>query len=524
MKSFILATGISFLALLVTAPSSLAEPIGSVIDPISPLAPSPLIISAYYMDGANLGFVQVHNTTEQLVSLDGWSVVLQADPAETIESPTLGVEVVIAKLSGNIIPRGHIVIAETDLIEGSDLSYETPGSTEELLASLPQKSLIVLPPEDSVIESHVRTVSEYSVPSWVQWKRSTSSTKAYLTSFNVTPISDGPISLEGGGLYEPARTASGLRIVEILPNARVCPPFDSSGDCSDYIKLYNPTDRPVDLGLYRVRTDSGGQSSSSSNTFLLNGELQARSYLTIALRDNGNPLTLTNTGGYVWIEDVHGIMAYPEVSSYPDASSAATKGYSWALDEATGEWKWMLPRPNQANYWPPIVQVVGPEVKNATLPDCGPGRERNPSTNRCRLVTATTSTYTACQAGQERNPATNRCRSVLSATTSLKPCGANQYRNPETNRCKTIAPASSTLSPCPTGQERNPATNRCRKTSIATSSSIPTVTDIEATPAQNMRGWYIAGAAVIGMVGYGIYEWRNDIRLKLRNHKWLSRK
>ena len=70
--------------------------------------------------------------------------------------------------------------------------------------------------------------------------------------------------------------------------------------------------------------------------------------------------------------------------------------------------------------------------------------------------------YKTCPQGKVINEATGNCVNV-SSDAVLEPCPPGKYRNPLTNRCKSILASTSELKPCPEGYERNPETNRCRK-------------------------------------------------------------
>jgi hypothetical protein len=310
----------------------------------------------------------------------------------------------------------------------------------------------------------------------------------------------GSAQLYGGGLYSPP-DAVGLQIVEILPNARTCPPLDTSPDCSDYVKLYNPTANSIDLSAFRLRSNSGGLSSTKSNTTMLTGTLQPYAYAA-------EPIDLTNSGGYAWVEDDYGVRTYQPIYDYPDASDTSKKDQSWALDPNDGTWKWMTPAPTTANYWPAVAATV--TTATTTAADCGPGRERNPATGRCRTIaTAASTSLQPCAANQERNPATNRCRSVTTAGATLATCQPGQERNPATNRCKAVASTSDQPKPCPAGQTRNADTNRCRKvTTVTTQGSIK---DVPTSTTAPKVAWWAAGVVGVAALGYGAYEWRQDI-------------
>jgi hypothetical protein len=101
-----------------------------------------------------------------------------------------------------------------------------------------------------------------------------------------------------------------------------------------------------------------------------------------------------------------------------------------------------------------------------------------------------------------------------SATSAAKPCAVNQYRSPETNRCRLISSAISTSpTPCKVGQERNPETNRCR-----TIKQLSTATyGVKGATAQQQggMGWYMwaaIGGIVLLIVGYGVWEWREELK------------
>jgi hypothetical protein len=68
--------------------------------------------------------------------------------------------------------------------------------------------------------------------------------------------------------------------------------------------------------------------------------------------------------------------------------------------------------------------------------------------------------------------------------------------------------------PCDEGYERNPATNRCRKVATVLGTSAAGGVS-ENTPESSsplaVWGWALAGVAGTGAVGYGVYEWRQEI-------------
>lgn len=304
-------------------------------------------------------------------------------------------------------------------------------------------------------------------------------------------------------IYHPTVSSVGLRIIEILANSNNCAPNDITVECNDYIKLQNTSDKDIDLQLYRLRTDSGGSKSSSSNSFQLYGILMAGETAVITLKDNGDPLSVTNTGGYVWVEDIEGVQLYEDtLVQYPDASTSASKGMSWAWNSEINEWQWMVPAPHGYNYWPTQISLSGDNMS-----DCAIGKERNPETNRCRNIPVV-SVMADCKPGQERNPATGRCRNVLTSS-ALKACSAGQTRNLETGRCRKVQSAKLPVA-CKENQERNPATGRCKK-KVLGASDIASVQDLASGRVSSKKVFVYAGVVLLAAIGYGIYEWRQEI-------------
>src|SRR5690606_10346211 len=113
-----------------------------------------------------------------------------------------------------------------------------------------------------------------------------------------------------------------------------------------------------------------------------------------------------------------------------------------------------------------------------------------------------------CKPGQERNPATNRCRNITAASSSRTACDAGQERNPETNRCRKIAEPA-VQAPCKEGYERNTDTNRCRK--ITAVKGVATNTPSKSNNRTAVNYLIIGGVSAM-VLGYAAYEYRQDIR------------
>ena len=296
-------------------------------------------------------------------------------------------------------------------------------------------------------------------------------------------------------------TCEGVIISELLPN-----PAGSDGG-QEFIELHNPTNEAIGLdGCSLQSSASSAKSYVFNQTMMQPGEYRA-------FGDNLTGISLPNsTGGTVWLlsptDELQAII-YP--ADMEDDTSWALGGEAWA-----------------ATYSPT------PGALNVTLPTkpCeNPDQVRNPETGRCAtpetIATGLISTASAtggptpCKPGQERNPETNRCRAIAASASTATPCKEGQERNPETNRCRAVA-SGTTTKDCPAGQERNPETNRCRKIlASGAGGNIADVKDIGADAASGGQGrpyWLIGLAAGILIIGYAVYEWRQEISRFIAQH------
>jgi hypothetical protein len=344
-------------------------------------------------------------------------------------------------------------------------------------------------------------------------------TGTFATDYAALTASDIAGGLFSDPLYTPPDNDDGLQVVEILPRAAGCSPVDTGISCSDFVKVVNDSGMQADLSHYALAYKSS--SSASISTVPLSGLLDAGKFAIINTKDDGSPISLTDSGGYVWLEDVEGIKIYAPVVQYPSASSDTKIGWAWAFDGSA--WQWTSEPTLDANTFP----LENPEVQtgsssgsgSSSLKPCAADQYRNPATNRCKKIVVSASTLVPCKPDQERNPATNRCRSILAASSTLTPCKTGQERNPATNRCHSVTAASNSLTPCQPGWSRNPATNRCRKTSAVKGDSIANIQDVKAPIAGNNLRWLFAAAAITGALAYAFYEWRQEIMLRYADVK-----
>lgn len=315
------------------------------------------------------------------------------------------------------------------------------------------------------------------------------------------------------GLYTPPAAPGGLEIVEFYPFAADCSPFDDGESCRDFVKIFNAGGAPIALDDLVLRTGSG-DSLTDSNSVELSGSLAPGEYRAVSSPD----FSLSNSGGYVWIDDVFGLENFHAALSEFPAAGSTHRQMAYA-QFGPNDWRWTTTaNPNGPNI------LTEPAVETTV---CSEGKYLNPETGRCRNVADAVSSLAQCDEGSERNPLTGRCRKVATSAASagLTPCREGYERNPTTNRCRSIASAVAELIPCNDGYERNRDTNRCRKikTSDLPKADYP-VAPYAQNSNQNLINWLIGGGIAALVLGYAVWEWRSEIahgwrRLMTRGRK-----
>ena len=417
-----------------------------------------MIITGYGFTGAP-DYVQLYNTSDQPVDLHNFRLELTTKEKGVTELVTL---------KNWLAPSNYVVISSQTSVEGADFTFDKPlGATTGNVLRL----------ASSGYAPHEVTVDKNGT---YQRKKPTR-TSAFESTTSPT--------LYGGGFYI-YPTATALQVYEILAHPRMCSPLETALDCNDYVKIYNPTAETIDVSDLRLRVGYKGQSATSSNSYPLGGELSAGHYMIVTQDRDGKPISVTNSGGYVWLEDMYGIIQYDStVQGSEDASADSRRGQAWAYDSSDGAWKWTTqPSPvDGVNVFPVVVPPVeAPQAK----------------------------VYTPCEPGEYRSEDTHRCRSAASlATAVLAPCEAGEERNPATGRCRKVAVAA-TEKPCPTGQERNPETGRCRNVQVAATPGF-SIEPMNTTKGQFMGWWTVGGVGALA-AGYGVWEWRRELMSFIR--------
>jgi len=260
-------------------------------------------------------------------------------------------------------------------------------------------------------------------------------------------------------------------ITELLPNAV------GSDTGNEFIELYNPNETAtVSLKGYKLAVGPNLEKVYILSEYILKpGEYKAFSNIELGY-------SLLNTSSRATL-----FLPSGEIASEAPVYSAPPDGESWALIEDTWQYTGQ-PTPGALN-----IKVVSQDEEALSK-------------------TSAVSTPKPCASNQYRSPETNRCRLISSTkSTSPTPCKVGQERNEETNRCRNIVVASSTA--CKEGQEKNPETNRCR--TIKQLSNVGYGVEGATTKQQGGMGWYMwaaIGGIVLLIVGYGVWEWREELK------------
>lgn len=460
------------------------------------LPTSPVMITAYQINGSSIQFVQIYNNTNDLISLGGSQFVY------SYTTDLAGSTRTALALSGLVEPKKHILIALEGLLVDSAYPEHFFSTTVSAPAVISSIQLLMPGMAPATVPTTLKTNNT------IQQRGKTS------TGYSTVTFGDFSGDLYADQLYE-APEAPPLKIVEISPRAKSCEPFSLDATCGDFVKLLIlPGYNDDTLTSYRLKSDDSAE--SVTNTFSLIYASKQGDYLLIRLRDDGQLMSLTNSGGYVWLEDIYGEVHYDEtLTGYADAGSETYINQSWALDMNDDIWKWAIPSPTGPNQFPqPVSAGMGAGLDETT---CPAGKYRNPETNRCRSLEEAVSALAVCEEGKERNPVTNRCRNLATtSSTSLSPCAEGEERNPATNRCRKVLGTATTLVPCQSGYERNPETNRCKKVSdTLTALASPAAVAIESSGGDTLKNALIVTAG-LGALGYGFYEWRSELLRALR--------
>jgi hypothetical protein len=499
----------------------------------------PLLITAYSFSGHSLRYVQLFNASGSVASLDGWRVSVEYAPAT---------QQIYATLAGDIAPGKYVTVANTLTVPTA-----TFGFMDSSLAADPTPiSVSLLAPATSNFNNEIASPSITTstprvagTPATFHFARNiSSSTGNFLTTFTAfVPAAN--FSLISDGIYH-APSSPELRIIEVYPDAKTCSPFETEPTCSDYVKILNPSNAPINLSMFRVRTGQSGSSSTSSNTSQLQGVLQPGHSASF-------PLSLSSSGSWVWLEDAYGTTKYEStLLAYPTSSGHDNE--AWSVD-GQNVWQWtVFPTPgDMENTFAPATSVnqcnglaVSEIAANVTSEDqyielynptdaaieltgcvlqtnrsttkqyvfgaesLEPGAYRTIYIKDTELTLTKTTTGTVYVLSSDiasevdavtyenlnENTAWANVMGNWLQTYAITPnaenvwlqypaCESGYVRNNETGLCNKIAEPSNALADCGVGKERNPDTNRCRTIVSTVSLLTPCAPNQERNPVTN---------------------------------------
>ena len=482
---------------------------------LSPVATDPKTGKVLTQRLEDIDVIELYNNGDVPLDLSVWHIY-DASTATNLSDAKLPPRELLFSTdkAGYLLPGSYVVLSRPQVVDNA--RYEISGWSQPTGSDRAVPALLLVNDQYRVGQTDIKV-------SGVLEKRM-HGVDSYLTSFADAVSSDLPNvdliatnTLFDDGLYQVPGLPEGLRIVEIYPYASDCNPFRDEVLCSDYVKLLNDSASPIELNKYVLRTGDALSRTTSNTVSLvkpndLSNTLQPGEYLVVYRTDDGDRLSLTNSGGYVWLEDAWGMARFEETMQEYPAANASYQGCAYA-EVAPDDWQWtMTPSPDGVNVITPVVTI------------CPEGKYLNEESGRCRTLEETLSAISSCDEGYERNPLTGRCRKVqIKTATALAPCGEGQERNPVTNRCRSIASAVAELLPCDEGYERNPETNRCRKIKATDmpAASYP-VQPYEKAVGISPIWWGVGGIGALA-AGYAVWEWRREFGAIAQRVKRLLR-
>jgi hypothetical protein len=479
-------------------------------------ATSQIIINQVRTDGTNVAgapakeYIELYNASTAAVNLAGWTVEYARSAAKlttgsctaiswAVVDPSVNVKEVA--LSGRVAAKATVLVPITGLLDdkaGSVRVVQPPGAANPTSVvhdmvgwgNAAEPAKCAEQTQAAVPLATQRLVRCIAAGAPSDTNNNAKDFVMRTDAQTAAPTCQAPVSKPTPPPAKPVPPCQKIQISEIVAN----PKGDDAG--REYIELHNTSQYP--------QTPKDCNLQVGSKTFsITNMQFAADEYRVLYSRQTG--LALANTGSEVALVTPTEELAV----TYP----ALVDDHAWAAIDGS----WQL----TASATPGLPNVFveggrgGGDVEESLLP-CPPGKFRNPATNRCKTVATATGVLTPCKTGQARNPETNRCRSIVfAASGALTPCNPGQERNPATNRCRSVVAASATLKPCDPGEERNPETNRCRKVEGNTLGTATAAPDGRQEKKMPTVSFAILGGVIAAAVGYGLFEYRTDIRNKL---------
>lgn len=448
---------------------------------------APAIITEVQTAGTD-EFIELYNPNDEPLPLTGLSLWYRGSGASVVQLVDLN-SIVLQPKSFAVF--GHVVAGAKPTANFAKASYSLHDTVGEVLIGRSASASDIL---DKVAWGNVSLVDGYlyDVKSAVAPPKNNSlqrcfldgtigisdqrdTSKEFLVYSNDLPTPFVGVACVVPDPPKPVNSCDGLRINEIAANT-----------AEQFVELRNSTDHSVSLAGCQLQTNR-----SLTKSFTLGDEtLRPGGFRTVYIKDTNITLTKT-TSGIVYVLSSDGST---EVDAQAYTNLAANT--SWAR--------------SQDNSWAQTYAITAnaENVIQKYLP-CGEGYERNVDTGRCNKIVVT-ALLADCGDGKYRSEETGRCRNVPVASI-LAACKLGQYRSEETNRCRNIVTAS-VQKPCKDNQYRSEETNRCRNLPAATVPDAAFAVQPIKDTTTAFIGWWALGGISLLAAGYGVWEWRDEIR------------
>lgn len=428
--------------------------------------------------------VAIYNNSSFDIEVNDWCLTNKAAVEFACISATNNEQIILPAYSYATVVSQSAALSNPNTIYAA--VYESVNhSSGAIVAS--SDSISLLDASGQLVDQYTWTSSPSSTQQWLRMLF-TASPDIYLDNnaisdwqkqtYSSFPISE--LEYRFPEVEEPEEPVDPIEIPTLLPAiiTELLPNAIGSDTGNEFIEVYNPNEfDSISLEGYVLAIGQNLEKKITLSNFILKPneyKVLTNAEFSYLLLNSSSKVSLANNQGVITSE----VLPY----------ESPADGKAWALIEDV--WQYTnQPTPGAENIFSADTNEMEEEtgaIEVTTLKPCAANQYRSLETNRCRLLSSSSSATPAqCKVGQERNPATNRCRNITSSTSTA----------------------------CKDGQERNPETNRCRNSKQLTKTDYA-VKGVS-TQQQGGLGWYM-WAAIAGVVllvlGYAVWEWRDELK------------
>lgn len=454
---------------------------------------SPVFISAFNIASAGeVDVVEFYNSTDTAINMKNWTMTVSANSGVACTAKITASDIYIP-------PKSYVLAAKEGVFSAPQVRSLSDTCTLGVQAN------------------NLRLASPLQTEETINGIASSGSfqrlglTATYRDEDDLFSRNFGPLSARNpasffAGNWHYREPQTSLQIVSVLPKSNDCSPAEDVLGCRDFIKLYNSSLSPIDLSKFRLRSGYAGQNATASNTAYPSGMLLSGSYSAYSI-------SVTDSGTYVWIEDVYGIGSPYGVVTVPNAASRT--GQAWVFDSTTATWRWTkflapIDGPNVftdesvinqcsglrlseigANISPQFIEVQNSTTQSIDISGC------QIQTNRSQMANYSFPARTVLAPGELRSLFIADTPLALTKTTSgtvyvltsdgMSEVDARAYENLSSDTSYALVdgiwrqtfvatPGVANLyeeyPPCESGYIRNPDSGRCNKIAITANSSL----------------------------------------------------